>query len=253
MMELAQGGELFKYILAKGRVKEARARYVFFYGHHKHSGIALTVAPQRAHWFVARIIRKFFQQVVSAVNYCHEKNIIHRDIKHKNILLDKDLNVKLIDFGLSNFTIEGGLRSTFCGTPAYSAPEMVCLLPLPHTASDLVVDRQCRFHLRPTNRFSHKNTSVLKSISGAWALCCTRCSPVNFHSKPSAISSLVHLLIRTLLHLVSTALSMVASSFPPLFRFGLFGSVGINRMQFVVHIATVRERERERESARARE
>lgn len=70
---------------------------------------------------------KFFVQILSAIHYCHKMNIIHRDIKHQNILLDDNDNCKLIDFGLSNFMEEGRLRSTFCGTPAYAAPEMVCL------------------------------------------------------------------------------------------------------------------------------
>jgi len=69
--------------------------------------------------------RKFFLQIASAVKYCHDLNIIHRDIKHQNILLDDQDNTKLIDFGLSNFMEEGKLRSTFCGTPAYAAPEMI--------------------------------------------------------------------------------------------------------------------------------
>jgi PAS domain S-box-containing protein len=69
--------------------------------------------------------RKFFNQISSAVKYCHDLNIIHRDIKHQNILLDDQDNTKLIDFGLSNFMEEGKLRSTFCGTPAYAAPEMI--------------------------------------------------------------------------------------------------------------------------------
>jgi serine/threonine protein kinase len=52
-------------------------------------------------------------------------------LQHKNILLDANNNIKLIDFGLSNFTRdEGQLRSTFCGTPAYASPEMVLLLSL---------------------------------------------------------------------------------------------------------------------------
>jgi len=69
--------------------------------------------------------RKFFFQISSAIKYCHDLNIIHRDIKHQNILLDDQDNTKLIDFGLSNFMEEGKLRSTFCGTPAYAAPEMI--------------------------------------------------------------------------------------------------------------------------------
>lgn len=71
------------------------------------------------------LARTFFLQLVAAIAYCHERNIIHRDIKHQNILLSPQKQIKLIDFGLSNFIAEGRLRSTFCGTPAYAAPEMV--------------------------------------------------------------------------------------------------------------------------------
>jgi len=67
--------------------------------------------------------RRVFQQLTSAVQYCHSLNIIHRDIKHKNILFDNRGSVKLIDFGLSNWAC-GGVMS-FCGTPAYASPEML--------------------------------------------------------------------------------------------------------------------------------
>jgi len=70
--------------------------------------------------------RRFFRQMVSALDYCHRRGVIHRDIKHANILVNDHGDLKLIDFGLSNFYLHNGkLMSTFCGTPAYAAPEMI--------------------------------------------------------------------------------------------------------------------------------
>jgi len=70
-------------------------------------------------------LRAIFKQIASAICFCHELSIIHRDLKQSNILVDHQNRIKLIDFGLSNYTEEGKLRSTFCGSPAYAAPEML--------------------------------------------------------------------------------------------------------------------------------
>jgi len=70
-------------------------------------------------------IRDIFKQISKAIYFCHQLNIIHRDLKQSNILVDDQKQIKLIDFGLSNYTEEGKLRSTFCGSPAYAAPEML--------------------------------------------------------------------------------------------------------------------------------
>ncbi|XP_025032418.1 serine/threonine-protein kinase MARK2, partial [Python bivittatus] len=63
-------------------------------------------------------------QIVSAVQYCHQKFIVHRDLKAENLLLDADMNIKIADFGFSNEFTFGNKLDTFCGSPPYAAPEL---------------------------------------------------------------------------------------------------------------------------------
>ncbi|GCB75681.1 hypothetical protein scyTo_0020937, partial [Scyliorhinus torazame] len=63
-------------------------------------------------------------QIVSAVQYCHQRNIVHRDLKAENLLLDGDCNIKIADFGFSNEFQFGNKLDTFCGSPPYAAPEL---------------------------------------------------------------------------------------------------------------------------------
>lgn len=96
VMEFVRGGELFNKV-AKGRLKE-------------------------------EVARKYFQQLISAVEFCHARGVFHRDIKPENLLLDDDGNLKVSDFGLSAVSDQirqDGLFHTFCGTPAYVAPEVL--------------------------------------------------------------------------------------------------------------------------------
>ncbi|XP_078492914.1 testis-specific serine/threonine-protein kinase 3-like [Ciona intestinalis] len=75
-------------------------------------------------------IKRYFWELCQAINYCHEKNICHRDLKCENLLLDKNFKLLLTDFGFSkpmNTDARGRmvLSSTFCGSAAYAAPEII--------------------------------------------------------------------------------------------------------------------------------
>jgi 5'-AMP-activated protein kinase catalytic alpha subunit len=92
--EYVSGGELFDYIVSKGRLSADEAR-------------------------------NFFHQIISGVEYCHFQKIVHRDLKPENLLLDDTQNIKLADFGLSNIMRDGEFLRTSCGSPNYAAPEVI--------------------------------------------------------------------------------------------------------------------------------
>ncbi|ELQ76493.1 Serine/threonine protein kinase [Trachipleistophora hominis] len=72
-----------------------------------------------------QLARKFFTQIVDAVNFMHSNAIVHRDLKIENILIDKGGNIKIIDFGLSNFYDSKQFLGTFCGSLQFAAPELL--------------------------------------------------------------------------------------------------------------------------------
>uniref|UniRef100_A0A673LKH3 non-specific serine/threonine protein kinase n=1 Tax=Sinocyclocheilus rhinocerous TaxID=307959 RepID=A0A673LKH3_9TELE len=109
VMEYASGGEVFDYLVAHGRMKEKEARAKFR-------------QVQFSYCFLSTYL--FFVQIVSAVQYCHQKRIVHRDLKAENLLLDADMNIKIADFGFSNEFKVGNKLDTFCGSPPYAAPEL---------------------------------------------------------------------------------------------------------------------------------
>ena len=81
---------------------------------------------------------KFFRQLISVIDYLNELGISHRDIKPENILLDKDhKNIKLIDFGLSNYYTKTKLLKSSCGSPCYASPEMLSGKPYLGITTDL--------------------------------------------------------------------------------------------------------------------
>jgi serine/threonine-protein kinase SIK3 len=65
-----------------------------------------------------------FAQILSAVNYCHSHGVVHRDLKAENLLLDSEMNIKLADFGFSNYYVDSSPLATWCGSPPYAAPEL---------------------------------------------------------------------------------------------------------------------------------
>ena len=81
--------------------------------------------------------KMIFQQVIEAVAYLHEENIVHRDLKMQNILIDERFQIKLIDFGFANFYNKHKKYNVFCGTYSYMAPELVCRVPYDGKATDV--------------------------------------------------------------------------------------------------------------------
>jgi 5'-AMP-activated protein kinase catalytic alpha subunit len=94
IFEYISNGELFELISNRGQLSEAEAR-------------------------------KFFHQMIFALDYTHGFGVAHRDLKPENIMLDSDNNIKLVDFGLSNIMKEGRALKTSCGSPNYAAPEVI--------------------------------------------------------------------------------------------------------------------------------
>ncbi|WWC88428.1 uncharacterized protein L201_003339 [Kwoniella dendrophila CBS 6074] len=92
--ELCSGGELFDYLVERGRLLEGEAR-------------------------------KLFGELAIAVGYMHREGVVHRDLKLENVLLDGELRIKLGDLGFVREWQRGRLMDTFCGTTGYASPEML--------------------------------------------------------------------------------------------------------------------------------
>ncbi|CAB3375863.1 serine/threonine-protein kinase BRSK2 isoform X2 [Cloeon dipterum] len=94
VLEHVSGGELFDYLVKKGRL-----------------------TPKEA--------RRFFRQIISALDFCHSHSICHRDLKPENLLLDEKNNIKIADFGMASLQPDGSMLETSCGSPHYACPEVI--------------------------------------------------------------------------------------------------------------------------------
>lgn len=79
---------------------------------------------------------KLFRQIIFAIDYLHDMNICHRDLKPENIFLDDFFNIQIGDFGFAEWT-RGDISHRFCGSPHYTAPELLKGIPYDGKAVDI--------------------------------------------------------------------------------------------------------------------
>ncbi|KAI5711038.1 testis-specific serine/threonine-protein kinase 4-like [Diaphorina citri] len=112
IMEYAEKGSLLDFIQREGYIDEPRTK-------------------------------KWFRQLVDAIDYCHERGVVHRDIKCENLLIDGEYNIKLSDFGFARGHMkcksghQSPLSDTFCGSYAYASPEILKGVPYTPHYSDV--------------------------------------------------------------------------------------------------------------------
>ncbi|CAK7895889.1 serine/threonine-protein kinase Hsl1p [[Candida] anglica] len=94
ILEYIEGGELFDYLIKRGKLHEFEAV-------------------------------NYFKQIIHGISYLHQFNICHRDLKPENLLLDLDKNIKIADFGMAALEVNEKLLETSCGSPHYASPEIV--------------------------------------------------------------------------------------------------------------------------------
>ncbi|XP_014677648.1 PREDICTED: serine/threonine-protein kinase S6KL-like [Priapulus caudatus] len=84
--------------------------------------------------FSEEVTRVYLSELSLALDYLHNSGVIYRDIKMENILLDRNWNIRLVDFGLSKWLTKGSKTQTICGTLIYMAPEVLNMVQYDHRA-----------------------------------------------------------------------------------------------------------------------
>lgn len=106
VMEYCRGKNLYDFVIERERLQETESSIIF-------------------------------AQIVNAVNYLHSNNLIHRDLKLSNIIIEDNMHIKLIDFGLCDFYDKNKPLTTFCGSPSYNPPESYTREPFDGKKADM--------------------------------------------------------------------------------------------------------------------